>query len=156
MVVFISMKVKDLMTKNAGFCCENETLGKAVEIMWQKDCGMVPVLADAGKVIGVVTDRDVSVAATTRNQPPSRIAAKDLIFREIVTCKKDDSIKQILKRMRKHQIKRLPVVNKKGALAGVISINDLLQAKKSKRFEKQILKTLKAIGRPSPILLREV
>lgn len=150
------MKVNDVMTENVGFCRENDNLGKAVELMWQKDCGMIPVLNRDDRVIGVVTDRDVSVALTTRNQLPSDIAVKDLIIGKTITCTKKDSIKNVLKKMSKHQIKRIPVVKKKGKLVGMVSINDLLQMKNSKRFEKQIFKTLKAIGKPSPILLREV
>ncbi len=150
------MRVKDVMTRNVGFCRENDNLGNAVEVMWQKDCGMIPVLNDKDKVVGVVTDRDVSVAATTRNRLPSNISVKELIIGKTITCSKKDSIKNVLKKMRKHQIKRLPVVKKKGELEGIISINDLLQMKKTKPFEKEIFKTLKAIGKPSPILLKEV
>lgn len=150
------MKAKDVMTKNVGFCHEDDNLGKAVAVMWQKDCGMIPVVGEKDRLIGVVTDRDISVAATTRNLNPSDIPVKDLIIGKTITCSRKDSIKKILKKMQKHQIKRLPVVKKNGKLDGVISINDLLQMKKSKKFRKQIFKTLKAIGKPSPILLREV
>lgn len=150
------MKVNDVMTKSVGFCREDDNLGKAVAVMWQKDCGMIPILNDKDRVVGVVTDRDVSVAATTRNVIPSNIPVKDLIIGKTITCSKKDSIKKILKKMRKHQIKRIPIVKKNGKLDGVVSINDLLQMKKSKKFQKQIFKTMKAIGKPSPILLKEI
>ncbi|NNE99858.1 MAG: CBS domain-containing protein [Pyrinomonadaceae bacterium] len=150
------MKVNNVMTKNVGFCRETDNLATAVGLMWQKDCGIVPILDTEDRVIGVITDRDVSIAVTTRNRAPSEISAAAMIIGKTITCSKNDSIKNVLKKMSKHQINRIPVVTKKGRLKGVISINDLLQMKKSKRFERQIFKTLKAIGKPSPILLREV
>ena len=150
------MKVNDVMIENVSFCRENETLGKAAELMWQKDCGMVPVLNDEDEIIGVVTDRDICIAVASRNQLPSDISVKDLADGKVITCSKKHSVKKVLKIMKKHQIKRLPVVGNNGKICGVVSINDMLQMRKSKRYKKQIIKTLTAIGRPSPILLEEV
>ncbi len=151
------MKVNKIMTKSVGFCQTDENLAKAVEIMWQKDCGVVPVVDEKQKVVGMITDRDVTVSAFLQNKPPAEILVKEVINGKIVTCSEKDNIKSVLKKMRKKQIKRLPVTNKNGKLVGIISIADiLLFARKKKSLRKRVFKTLEAISKPHPIVLKAV
>ena len=148
------MKVSKIMTKNVGTCRTNESLAKAVEIMWQKDCGIVPVIDKKNKVMGTITDRDISIALTTRNRLASEITTGEVINGKIITCSPKDKVKNALKKMRKHQIKRLPVVKKNEKLVGIISITDILSMKKNKSLKKEILKTFEAISKPAPILFK--
>ena len=80
------MKVKKIMTADAGFCSAEENLSKAVEIMWQRDCGAVPVIDGEMKVIGMITDRDISVAAGSRNQKLPEIKIGEVIGNKVFTC----------------------------------------------------------------------
>lgn len=144
------------MTLDVGFCEFDDNLAKAAEIMWRKDCGIVPVLDAEKRVVGVITDRDICIATATRNLKPSEIKANEMIFRKVAACGMNDSLKKVLKKMRKNRVKRLPVTGDKGELLGVISISDiLLKAAKKKSVGKQINSTLKAIAQPSPIVLCE-
>lgn len=145
------------MTKSVGVCGINDSLAKAVEIMWQKDCGIVPVVSEKSKVIGTITDRDVAVSVFLQNKAAFEIRTGDVINGKVLTCSSKDKIEKVLKTMKKHQIKRLPIVGKKNKLEGIVSITDILLAsKKDKKLQKKVLKTLEAIAKPRPIVLKAV
>ncbi len=151
------MKVSKIMTKTVGFCQAEDDLSKAVEIMWQNDCGVVPIVDKESKVVGIISDRDAAIAAFLKKSVLAKISISDHISEKVVTCSEKDNVKKVLKKMKKHQINRLPVVDKKEKLAGIISITDiLLAAGKDKSLKKKILKTLEAIGKPRPIVLKAV
>ncbi|MEZ5345580.1 MAG: CBS domain-containing protein [Pyrinomonadaceae bacterium] len=150
------MKVEKIMTKNVGTCSTGENLGKAVFIMWQKDCGVVPVLDADEKVIGMITDRDVCIALTSRNQRASEVLVNDLTHGNLISCSPKDSVKSVLRTMAKHKIKRLPVTGKKGNLKGIISIADILRLKKKKSLRKSLAKTLEEISKPASIVLKQI
>ncbi|MGI8670583.1 MAG: CBS domain-containing protein [Aridibacter sp.] len=151
------MKVNKIMTKTVGFCQAEDDLAKAVEIMREKDCGFVPVVNKKSEVIGIVTDRDIAIAVFMQKKTASKISIGDIIDRRIITCSEKDDVEDVLKKMRKHQVKRLPVIDKKEKLSGIISITDiLLAARKDKSLKKKIFKTLEAIGKPRPIVLKAV
>jgi len=150
------MKVKKVMTKDVGYCEADDKLIKAVGIMWQKDCGIIPVVDKNRKVIGMVTDRDICIALTTRNRLASDVLADSVLSGKVISCRLNDDVKIALRKMEKNQLKRLPVVNKKGELAGLISLGDILLGANKKSDKKRVVRTLKAIVKPSPILLKEI
>ncbi|MEP6902640.1 MAG: CBS domain-containing protein [Actinomycetota bacterium] len=150
------MKVFEVMTIEVEFCRLEDNLMNAAQIMWQKDCGVVPVV-DAGQhVVGVITDRDICIAAATCNQKTSQIKTGEMNFRPPIVCAMEDDVKDVLRRMRKYKVKRLCVTNKDKELLGIISLTDiLLKAGEKKSVQKLIFSTLKAIAKPAPIVLRE-
>ncbi len=150
------MKVKKIMTKDVGTCHASESLAKAVSIMWQRDCGIVPVVSDSNSVMGMITDRDVAIAITSRNRPANEVLIDEVIKGQTISCAPDDSVQRVLKKMRKHKIKRLPVVKKTGELVGMVSIADVLNAKRNKAIQRQLIKTLESISKPASILLKEI
>jgi CBS domain-containing protein len=131
------MKVRDVMTKEAVFCRLDTPLSEAAEIMWKRGCGFLPVLGEAGNVIGVITDRDLSIAFGTRNRRPSELLAKDVMPGKLFTCTAQDSIHSALNTMRIERLRRLPVIDREGTLVGVLSIDDLvLKASENDRNKK--------------------
>lgn len=150
------MKVFEVMTIETGVCGLDDNLTRAAQIMWEKDCGIVPVVDTEKCVVGVITDRDIAIAAATRNRRPSSIKAGEMNFRPLKTCTMEDDLKDVLRRMRKYKIRRLCVTNKGGELLGIVSLSDiLLKAGGKKSIRKLILSTLTAIARPAPIVLKE-
>jgi len=120
------MKVREVMTKQATFCHPDTSLSQAAELMWKRKCGFLPVMGEGGNVIGVITDRDVSIALGTRNRRPSEVLVKDVVSSRLFTCTADDSVACALTTMRIEGLRRLPVVGPEGALVGVLSIDDLV------------------------------
>lgn len=145
------------MTKDVGFCHPADNLQKAVEIMWRKDCGVVPIIDKKKRVVGMITDRDICIALASKNEKASEMKVSELIKNKIVACPESETLETALKKMKRKQIKRLPVVNKKRELVGILSITDvLLSCEKDKKLQKKVFSTLKAIGKPHPIILKEI
>jgi len=120
------MKVKEIMTQSA-VCCGSETnVGRAVELMWNRNVGMLPVVDNDGKLIGVLTDRDICIAMGTRNRLPGELTVGEIAIREVFTCKPNEDIHEALCEMGNHQVRRLPVVNDHGVPQGVLSLDDLI------------------------------
>jgi CBS domain-containing protein len=122
----LQMKVRDLMTTNAIFCRPETNLAAVGALMWQHDCGFIPVVDDKEKVTGVITDRDICIALSTRDRQPSKITAREITTAPAFVCSPDDDIQTALKTMSQKRLHRLPVVNHERGLAGILSINDLL------------------------------
>jgi CBS domain-containing protein len=96
--------------------------------MWDRDCGIVPVVDPSRKVVGIVTDRDICIAALTKGRTLSDMAVAEVMRREVFTCRETQSVERIHALLRKHQVRRLPVVGEAGTLVGIVSINDLALA----------------------------
>jgi len=126
------MKVREVMTKQASYCHPDTSLSQAAELMWKNRCGFLPVIGEGGNVIGVITDRDISIALGTRNRRPSEVLVKDVASGRLFTCTADDGVACALTTMRIEALRRLPVVDREGVLVGVLSIDDLvLKAQKN-------------------------
>jgi CBS domain-containing protein len=150
------MKVFEVMTIDVGFCHPEDNLTKAAQIMWEKDCGIVPVVTAEKRLVGVITDRDIAIAAATRNRRTSSLKAGEMNFPVLKTCAGEDDVKDALKRMRKYKIRRLCVTNQDKELLGIISLSDILRkAGEKKSVRKLIFSTLEALAKPAPIVLKE-
>ena len=151
------MKVKDAMKTDVGACSTEDNLMKTAEIMRLRDCGVVPVIDEGKKVVGMLTDRDICLAIESRNRKASDVKAADLLKGKAITCFAEDDLESALRKMRKYQIKRLAVVDKSNELAGILTVSDVLLAvRKDKDLKKKIYATLRAIAQPKPIVLQEI
>jgi CBS domain-containing protein len=119
------MKVHDVMTEEVKFCGPETNLAAAAAIMWENDCGALPIVADSGKAIGVITDRDIAIALGTRNKQAAEIPVRQVISGQLFAASPDDDIHCALKLMRKEKVHRLPVINTQGKLEGILSLNDV-------------------------------
>ena len=122
------MNVKDVMTKDVKSCSVNDSLNVAAQIMWDGDCGCVPVLDDKQEVVGMITDRDICMAAYTQNQPLTAIPVAAAMSREVYGCGPEDTIDSAEQTMRARQVRRLPVLGFERQLLGILSLNDLARA----------------------------
>lgn len=140
------MKVKDIMTADLQTCDPQMSAAAAAGLMWDGDCGFLPVV-EAGRLLGVVTDRDLYIALATQNRLPSELLVGDVVTRKVITCEPDAEIHAALEAMKAHQVRRLPVVGNSGTLLGLISMDDLVRAAGPRRVitHEQIIETLKEI-----------
>ena len=146
------MKVHDVMTRSA-FCCKPDTnIGAAVDLLWSHNCGMLPVVGKDGKLIGIVTDRDICIAMGTRNRLPGDITAGEVATTNVFTCKPEDEIHEALGTMADKQVRRLPVVNDEGVPQGILSMDDIITHGDLNRWEgccelsaEEIIRSLKRL-----------
>src|SRR6266487_6052455 len=126
------MKVKEIMTVNPKACTTTTNLAEAASFMWDYDCGILPVLADEGGVVGLITDRDICIAGATKNRNLSNIAVEEIVTGNVYSCAPEDDVHKALDTMRQRRVRRLPVIASDGTLEGILSINDLtLNAKET-------------------------
>ena len=126
------MQVQDIMIRDAKSCRMDTNLAAATAIMWNTDCGALPILDGGEKVVGIITDRDICIAAGTRNWIPSEIKVSDVVPQKVYTCSEEDEIHAALKTMQTQKVRRLPVVSKDGRLQGILCLDDVA-VKASKR-----------------------
>jgi len=145
------MKVRDLMTTKAVFCRPETNLAAVGALMWEHDCGLIPVVDDTEKVTGVITDRDICIALSTRDKQPSKITAREITTAPAYVCSPDDDIHTALITMSQERLHRLPVVDGERGLVGILSINDVLlnaekgAGKKPGISYEDVVQTLQAI-----------
>jgi CBS domain-containing protein len=121
------MKVSDLMTTKVRTCWNNDSLDQAARLMWESDCGSLPVLDHNGHVVGMITDRDVCMAAFMQSRLLGQISVSRAMSGELQSCKPDDDLDEVEKRLRSHQLHRLPVLDDEAHLHGILSLADIAQ-----------------------------
>lgn len=119
------MKVQDAMTKKVASCRPDANLAAVTALMWEHNCGQLPVVDDDGKVTAVITDRDICIALGTRNRRASELRVSDVAYRAAVLCDADDDLRSALKIMAAERVRRLPVVDHRAGLVGILSLDDI-------------------------------
>jgi CBS domain-containing protein len=119
------MKVKEIMTRDAKVCDLNASVAEAAKMMWDNDCGVLPVLKDGKEIVGLITDRDICMGVAIRDRNPSGISVEEVMTGAIYSVTPDDDVHQALETMEQYKVRRLPVVDAEGLLKGVLSMNDL-------------------------------
>lgn len=148
------MLVENLMTRDPESCRPDSTLAEAAAVMWRRDCGVVPVTGDDGRVVGVVTDRDICMALSMRGQRAGDVRVGEVMEGGAVeTCTPVDDVREALELMKRRQVRRLPVVDSRGKLVGLLSINDVIRHTRKAKGKRRVsrrdtLAALKAICRP--------
>jgi CBS domain-containing protein len=120
------MKVKQIMTPNPKAIWLTESLADAAQLMWENDCGVLPIIKDGRKVIGMITDRDICMAVAMRDTNPSSVSVEEVMTGQVFSVNPEDELDEALEAMNEHKIRRLPVVNAEGELEGILSLNDVV------------------------------
>ena len=122
------MNVGQLMNREVETCRVDDSLAVAARKMWDRDIGCLPVLGRQGHLVGVVTDRDICMAGYTQGRSLNDIPVSVAVSRQLHTCREDDTVLEAEEIMRSRQVRRLPVLDEYGGLAGMISLSDLVRA----------------------------
>jgi len=141
------MKVQEVMTQDVKSCRPETNLAEAATILWDNDCGLLPVVDEAGKVVGVISDRDICMAVATKGRLASEITVQEVFnTRPVYSCTLDDQLPGALRIMQQHQVRRLPIVDRAGTLQGILSINDVILAANKGRGKQQGVSSEEAIS----------
>lgn len=140
------LKCRDIMTRNVTTCNTNTNIGQIAELMRSEDIGAIPVLDAEGKLEGIVTDRDIVVEGLTKDKADSELTAEDCMTTDLYTAKQNDRLVDVIREMGDHQIRRVPVVDSRNRLVGIISMADVAtQTSKDRELEQ----ALEEISKPS-------
>ncbi|MCK6446080.1 MAG: CBS domain-containing protein [Planctomycetes bacterium] len=122
------MKIEELMTKSVATVSCDDTLEAAARQFWERDAGVVPVVDGRGVVVGMLTDRDVCIAAWTRGARLWEVRVADVMAKRVQVCWADDSPEVALELMVEQRVRRLPVVDSERRLLGLVSLCDLARS----------------------------
>jgi CBS domain-containing protein len=151
------MRIEQIMTRPVQYCRPEDTLARAAQLMWDHDCGCLPVCSSDGatRILGVITDRDMCMHALFEGKPLTELRVSEAMAQHVRACKPSDTVADAERTMREAQIRRLPVVDRQGRLVGMVSLADLAQEAARERTattkeitETEIGDTLAAICQP--------
>jgi CBS domain-containing protein len=121
------MKVKEICTWEPWVCSVDGSLADAAEIMWDGDCGSVPIVDAERKVVGMISDRDITMAALTKDRTPRKVGVREVMTGKVYSCDPEDDVRDALRTMGERRVRRLPVIDQEGALKGILSISDCIR-----------------------------
>ena len=142
------MLVENLMSRQVQSCQLGDSLAHAAQMMWQHDCGAIPVCAGDGvqRVVGMITDRDICMSALFQAKPLSDLRVNEAMSKSVTTVRPSDSLAQVERVMGNAHIRRLPVVDREGTLLGMISLADLAREAVRERTHPRKVVTENDIG----------
>ena len=122
----VEPKVREVMTNDVRTCRADRSLICAGTAMHRGDCRFLPVVDEARKLMGVITDGDICEIGTTDHRPLRDILVSEAMSPQVFTCHPEDSIRKVLETMKRQRIRHLPVVDLEGRLVGVVSLTDVI------------------------------
>lgn len=142
------MRVEELMTRNVRTCRPQDSLSTAAQLMWDGDCGSIPVVNDDGspRVVGMITDRDICMAAHFRGRQPRELAVGDVMATCVRAVGPSEDLAEVEAIMRDAQVRRLPVIGANREILGLVSLADLAREADRKRNSKEPTVTEREVG----------
>lgn len=139
-------------------CREHDSLNAAAQRLWEHDIGALPVVDDGGRAVGMITDRDIAMAAYTQGRTLDRIAVRTAMSRQLWSVRPQATLSDVERLMQQHQVRRIAVVDDDNRPVGMISLNDLaLRAGASRSApvgQDELSQTLRAVCQPRPATAR--
>lgn len=120
------MRVQDIMTEPALTCTPETSLATAARLMRDADYGTLPVVDTQGRLIGIITDRDICLTFAETNRNAINIAVHEVMTEEVYSARADDDVHTVLATMRRYRIRRVPVCDESVRLKGIVSIEDVV------------------------------
>jgi len=120
----LTTPARKLMSATPRVCSPQDSLGSAARIMWETDCGAVPVVDAEGLLLGIVTDRDICMASYTRGQSPGVLSVESTMSRDVSAASPDDTLGHIARLMGEKQVRRVPITEH-GRLVGIVALADI-------------------------------
>jgi CBS domain-containing protein len=148
------MLVRDIMTANTHHCYHDQLASDAARMMEEFDVGCIPVVDDARRPIGMLTDRDICLATYDKQVSPFALAVSAVMSTKVLSCRVSDTVANAERTMQLGQVRRLPVIDREGTLVGILSLNDIVLARSrtsvaraKERLRGQVAATFAAICR---------
>jgi len=120
------MKISELMTRDVRIANPEQSLREAAAIMADCDAGALPV-GDGDRLVGVITDRDMAIRGLAQGKSPET-PVREIMSKEVLYCFEDEDVEHVSENMGDVKVRRLPVLNRKKRLVGIVSIGDLARA----------------------------
>ena len=136
--------IQEVMTRDVQTISPQETVQRAAQMMDELNVGAIPVL-DGGKLVGMITDRDITVRSVAAGQAPDATRVGDVMSTDVRTCTTRQTVDEVLGQMGDVQIRRVPVIDEDSQqVVGIVSLGDM-----ATKHSAQVDRTLDEISTPS-------
>jgi CBS domain-containing protein len=122
------MKAAALFHRTVTSCTDRDTLEEAAALLWRNNIGCLPVLGDDGRLIGMITDRDIMIASFLQGSPLRSMTVSSVMVKEVMTCHAEDEIDAIVQKLLARRLRRIPVIDVDRRVVGILSLNDIARA----------------------------
>lgn len=146
------MNTTDLMTSPAHSCRPGDSLALVARTMWERDLGLLPVLDDSNEVVATITDRDLCMGAYTQGRSMGELQVRDSMSSQAICARQDMPVGEALELMASHRVRRLPVVDERGRLVGMLGLADVSKAlamPEAAELVAPLLRALAAVSTPA-------
>ena len=143
------MKAREIMSKNPRTVTPDTRIQDAARMMKDENVGILPVIEGAGKnkLIAVVTDRDIAIRCVAEGHDSSKCMVKEVMSGDVKTCREDDSVDKIMDLMGREQVRRIPIVDERGSLVGIIAQADIVKKADDGKAERTVEKISQDSGK---------
>jgi CBS domain-containing protein len=141
------MKIQDIMTKDPACVTPGTTVRDVAQLMQREDTGAVPVVesTDSRRLVGMVTDRDIAIRVVAEGRGGDTRVSEVMTGNRLATLNADASVDDVMRRMADEQVRRIPIVDERGALVGIVSQADVVRKARDDGRSEQ---TVEDISRP--------
>ena len=146
------MKIQDIMTKNPSCVTPDATVREAAQVMSREDVGIVPVVEGQSdkRLVGVVTDRDIAIRCVAEGKDGTCRVREVMSTDKLATCGEDDDVDSLMEAMRSEKVRRIPIVDERGSLVGIVSQADVVRkARDGQNAERTVERISEPGGRHS-------
>ena len=143
------MKAREIMTKNPRTVTPDTHLQEVARLMKSEDVGIIPVVESDGarNLLGVVTDRDIAMRVVAEGRDATSVTVRDVMSSNVRTCREDDSVDEVMNVMGSEQVRRIPIVDERGGLVGIVAQADIVLDAKSDRKAERTVEKISEPGR---------
>lgn len=134
------MKVQDIMTGNPRSLTPDSTAREAAQLMKEMDAGVVPIVESASsrRLVGVVTDRDLAIRLVAEGRDGSCRVSEVMSAGKLATCAPSDDVDRVMETMSREQVRRIPIVDERGALVGIVAQADIVRKADDRKAEQTV------------------
>lgn len=141
------MQLKEIMTEEVEVIHPDASLKDSATKMKDLDVGVLPV-CDGERLVGTLTDRDITVRATAEGRDPTKTKVREVMTQEVVYAFEDQDVKEAAQLMEQKQIRRLMVLNRQKRLTGIVSLGDLAVDTKDQKLAGEVLERVSEPAKP--------
>src|SRR5512140_3418936 len=127
------MNVGDACSRTVPSCTEETSLAEAGRLLRESEAPCLPVVSDVGKLVGLVSDRDLFEALSLANRPAEDVSVRSALRPILPSCRGTDGVREALRIMRTEGTRLLPVVDGAGVFQGMLTLDDLALAARPER-----------------------
>ena len=141
------MKIQDIMTRDPSCVTPNATVREAAQVMKRDDVGIVPVVDgnDSKTLVGVITDRDIAIRCVADGRDTNGRVGDCMSGDKLATCRENDDVDRVMDAMRTEQVRRIPIVDERGSLVGIVAQADIVRKTRNDAKSEQ---TIEEISQP--------